>query len=264
LSELLKAIFLGVVEGATEFIPVSSTGHLILAGEWIGFEGRFAETFEIFIQLGAILAIVWIYRVKVMGALAGVRSDPVARRLWINLALAFVPAGITGFLFYDTIKEVLFRPVVVAAALVAGGLVILLIEWWNPPSHVEDVDAIPPSKALGVGLAQILSLVPGVSRSGATIMGGMALGLSRKSAAEFSFFVAIPTMIIATIYELLSNMDTLNAGNAVLLAAGFVTAFVSALIVVRAFLRFISTHTFVPFAWYRIVFGVALLVYYLR
>lgn len=263
MTDLLKAIFLGVVEGATEFIPVSSTGHLILAGEWIGFEGPFADTFDIFIQLGAILAILWIYRVKVLGALAGVVSDPVARRLWTNLILAFIPAGIVGFLFYDSIKAVLFRPVVVAAALVVGGVAILLIEWWNPPSNVENVDNVPPAKAFGVGLAQILSLVPGVSRSGATIMGGMALGLSRKTAAEFSFFVAIPTMIIATMYELLSNLETLNAGNIVLLAAGFVTAFVSALLVVRAFIRFISTHTFVPFAWYRIVLGVVLLGKYL-
>jgi undecaprenyl-diphosphatase len=263
LAELLKAIFLGLVEGATEFIPVSSTGHLILAGEWIGFEGPFADTFDIFIQLGAILAILWIYRARVLGALASVATDPVARRLWTNLILAFIPAGIVGFLFYDSIKAVLFRPVVVAIALVVGGIAILLIEWWDPPSNVENVDDIPAPKALGVGVAQILSLVPGVSRSGATIMGGMALGLSRKTAAEFSFFVAIPTMIIATIYELLSNLDTLNANNVVLLAVGFVTAFLSALVVVRAFIRFISTHTFVPFAWYRIVFGLLLLGFYL-
>jgi undecaprenyl-diphosphatase len=264
LSELLEAIFLGVVEGATEFIPVSSTGHLILAGEWIGFEGPFADTFEIVIQLGAILAIVWIYREKVLGALANVTRDPIARRLWTNMMLAFVPAGIVGFLFYDTIKAVLFTPVVVAAALVAGGIAILIIEWWNPPSNVADVDDIRPGKAIGVGVAQILSLIPGVSRSGATIMGGLALGLSRKAAAEFSFFVAIPTMVIATAYEMLSNLDTLNAGNLPVLAVGFVTAFVSALVVVRAFVRFISTHTFVPFALYRIAFGSALLFYYLR
>ncbi|MGH7502040.1 MAG: undecaprenyl-diphosphate phosphatase [Longimicrobiales bacterium] len=263
MAELLKAIFLGVVEGATEFIPVSSTGHLILAAEWVGFEGPFADTFEIVIQLGAILAIVWIYRTKVLGSVARIRRDPAARRLWTNLLLAFAPAGIVGFISYETIKTALFSPVVVAAALVVGGIAILLIEWWNPPARVTDVDRIGARTAVGVGVAQILSLIPGVSRSGATIMGGLALGLSRQAAAEFSFFVAIPTMIIATGYELLVNFDALTARNVPILAAGFMTAFVSALVIVRAFVRFISTHTFVVFAWYRIVFGAGLLWYYL-
>lgn len=260
MSDLIKAFVLGLVEGATEFIPVSSTGHLILAGEWLGFEGDFAATFEIFIQLGAILAVVWLYRVKLWRSVANVRTDPVAQRLIVNLAIAFVPAAAVGFFIHDWIKATLFTPVTVAGALVVGGLGIIAVERWKPEPRVPDVDDVRPPAALGVGLAQILSLFPGVSRSGATIMGGLALGLSRRAATEFSFFVSIPIMIAATMFELISSRELLSTDVIPVLAVGFITSFVSAVIVVRAFLRFVSRHSFAPFAWYRILVGAILLL----
>jgi len=262
--ELLKAFVLGIVEGATEFIPVSSTGHLILAGEWLNFEGDLATTFEIFIQLGAILAIVWIYRAKIANAIRHWRSDPVARRLIVNLAIAFVPAAAAGFLLHDWITEYLFSPLTVAGALVAGGLAILIIERWRPEPRIAGVDDVPWRSALGVGIAQVLSLFPGVSRSGATIMGGMGIGLSREAATEFSFFLAIPVMFAATLYDLLKGRDLLTVSAVPMMAVGFVTAFLSAIVVVKALVRFVSRHSFVGFAWYRIVFGAILLVWYLR
>jgi undecaprenyl-diphosphatase len=262
-NDLIRAFLLGIVEGATEFIPVSSTGHLIIAGEWLGFHGDFAATFEIFIQLGAILAVVWLYRAKVLGAVVHARTEPAARRLIINLAIAFVPAAAVGFLTHDWIKEYLFDPITVAGALVAGGIGILAIERWKPSPREPGVDDVSHRSALGVGLAQILSLFPGVSRSGATIMGGMAIGLSRQAATEFSFFVAIPVMFAATAYELLSSVELLNADAVPVFAVGFITSFVSAIFVVKALVRFVSRHSFVPFAWYRIIFGGLLLWYYL-
>jgi len=262
--DILKAVILGLVEGATEFIPVSSTGHLIIAGDWIGFDKEFAATFEIFIQLGAILAIVWLYRDTLFGAVRDWRTEARARRLILNLAIAFVPAAAVGFLIHDWIKEYLFTPVTVAGALVAGGVAILVIEQLKPPTRVATVDDVSPGSALGVGLAQVLSLFPGVSRSGATIMGGLAIGLSRPAATEFSFFVAVPVMFAATIFELVSSRDLLTAASVPLLAVGFIASFVSAIVVVKAFVRFVSRHSFAPFAWYRIVFGAALLAYYLR
>jgi undecaprenyl-diphosphatase len=261
--ELLKAIILGVVEGATEFIPVSSTGHLIVAGEWIGLDDPGAATFQIVIQLGAILAVVWLYRHRVFGPITHWVSQPAGHRFIVNLAVAFFPAAFVGLLLHDWITDVLFTPVAVAAALVAGGIAILLIERWKPVPRIASVDEMRLRDAGGVGLAQVLSLLPGVSRSGATIMGGLAIGMSRAAATEFSFYVAIPTMLAATLFELISNRDTLTAEGAHLLAAGFVTAFLSALVVVKAFVHFISRHSFAPFAWYRIAFGIALLVYYL-
>ena len=203
----LKAFVLGVVEGATEFIPVSSTGHLILVGEWLAFEGDAVVTFSIVIQLGAILAVLWLERLKVIRSLAGWRDDPVARRFLLNLAIAFVPAATLGFFIHDFITERLFDPVVVAVSLVAGGVAILAIERWHGPATSSTVDDLTPCQALGVGLAQTLSLIPGVSRSGATIMGALGLGASRVAATEFSFFLAIPIMFAATGYELLGNLD---------------------------------------------------------
>jgi undecaprenyl-diphosphatase len=261
---LLDAIVLGLVEGATEFIPVSSTGHLIIAGEWLGQTDARAKTFDIFIQLGAILAIVWLYRVRLTTALLAARHDPKSRRLFVNLAIAFLPAAAVGFLIHDWIKERLFNPVVVAAALVVGGVIILLVERWKPRTTVAEVGDISPGTALGVGLAQVLSLVPGTSRSGATIIGGYALGLSRTAATEFSFFLAIPVMFAATLYDLLKSLDTLVAADAGFFALGFAVAFLSALVVVKAFLTFVSRHSFTAFAWYRIVFGLAVLLWALR
>jgi undecaprenyl-diphosphatase len=256
---LVDAIILGLVEGATEFIPVSSTGHLIIAGEWLGQTDARAKTFDIFIQLGAILAIVWLYRRRLTEAVLGARTDARSRRLLVNLAVAFLPAAIVGFLIHDWIKERLFNPVVVAAALVVGGIVILLVERWKRPVRLADVGDLPPRTALGIGLAQVLSLIPGTSRSGATIIGGYVLGLSRTAATEFSFFLAIPVMFAATLYDLLKSLDTLSASDAPFFAVGFLVAFLSALVVVKGFLTYVSRHSFEAFAWYRIVFGLAVL-----
>jgi undecaprenyl-diphosphatase len=260
--ELARAAILGVVEGATEFIPVSSTGHLILAADWLGFRGAGAATFEIVIQLGAILAVVWLYRVKVIGTIVRAPVDPDARRLLASLMLAFFPSALVGFFIHDWIKANLFNPVTVAWALVVGGLVILVIEWWNPPQRITEPDRVSIPTALGIGLAQVLSLFPGVSRSGATIMGARSLGLSRTAATEFSFFLAIPTMMAATVFELYQSRALLVRADVPVLAVGFGVAFLSAIVVVKAFLSFVSRHTFVPFAWYRIAFGGVLLLYY--
>jgi undecaprenyl-diphosphatase len=260
MAEIFKAIILGLVEGVTEFIPVSSTGHLIIASEWLDFTGERAKTFEIFIQLGAILSIVWLYRKTFLGLLAA-WSERGPRRLILNLAIAFLPAAIVGFLFHDWIKEHLFNPLTVAIAMVAGGILILLIEGLKPATRVEETEEIPPMTALGVGLAQVLSLFPGVSRSGATIMGGYCLGLSRRAATEFSFFLAVPVMFAATLFDLVGSRDLLAASDAPLFAAGFVVAFISALIVVKAFLGYVSRKSFAVFAWYRILFGGALLAF---
>ena len=263
MSPYLIALILGLVEGATEFIPVSSTGHLILAGHWLGFEGPRARAFEIFIQLGAILAIGWIYR-RLIGAVVrdAVRPGP-ARSLIVNLGIAFLPVAVIGFLVHGWIKAHLFDPTIVAVALVVGGVVILLIERWVPRTTTAEVGQLRPRTALGIGLAQVLSLVPGTSRSAATILGGYSLGLSRKAATEFSFFLAIPVMLAATLFDLLKSRQDLVAADVPVFAVGFVMAFVSALVVVRAFLRFVATHSFRPFAWYRIAFGLALLGFFL-
>jgi undecaprenyl-diphosphatase len=257
---LWKAALLGLVEGATEFIPVSSTGHLILASDWLGLVDERAKTFDIFIQLGAILAIVWIYRVRLARWVGDARTDPGSRRFLLNVILAFLPAAIVGFLAHEWIKSRLFNPDVVAVALIAGGVVILLIERWPPKSRVHDVAGIPPRLALGIGMAQVLSLIPGTSRSGATIMGGYALGLSRTAATEFSFFLAIPTMLAATTYDLLKSWSVLGVTDIPMFAVGFIVSFVSAVVVVKAFLTYVSNHTFRVFAWYRIALGVVLLL----
>jgi len=260
LELFLKAVVLGLVEGATEFIPVSSTGHLIIASGWLGLVGETAKTFQIFIQLGAILAIVWLYRVRLTRAVLDTRSDPASRRFFLNLAIAFLPAAAVGFLYHDWIKERLFSVPVVSAALVAGGVAILLIERWQPRERVTEVGDLPTSTAFGVGLAQVLSLIPGTSRSGATILGGYALGLSRRAATEFSFFLAIPVMFAATLYDLLKSAGTLSRADVPFFTVGFVVSFLAALVVVRGFLAYVSRHSFTVFAWYRIVFGLLLLL----
>ncbi|MEO8088785.1 MAG: undecaprenyl-diphosphate phosphatase [Gemmatimonadales bacterium] len=256
---LLKGAILGLVEGATEFIPVSSTGHLIVVSNWLGLVDERAKTFDVFIQLGAILAIVWLYRARLWRTVAAAPRDPLSRRFVVNLIIAFLPAAIIGFLFHPWIKERLFNPTVVAIALVAGGVLILLIERLAPAPKVLNVNEVPPRTALGVGLAQVLSLIPGVSRSGATIMGGYSLGLSRIAATEFSFFLAIPVMFAATLYDLLQSWSVLAVSDIPLFAVGFIVSFVSALVVVKAFLSYVSGHSFSVFAWYRIAFGAILL-----
>ena len=251
----LKAALLGLLEGATEFLPVSSTGHLIIAADLMNFTGEEAKTFEIFIQLGAILAIVWHYRARVATVARGVGHDPAAQRFVINLLIAFLPAAVLGLLLHNVIKAHLFNPISVASALVLGGIVILWIESRHRAPQVEHVDDMRWHHALKIGLAQSFALFPGVSRAGATIMGGLLTGLSRTAATEFSFFLAIPTMFAATLYDLYKNRDLIQAEEAALLAVGFVCAFLSALLVVKVFLAFVSRHSFVPFAWYRIIFG---------
>lgn len=257
---LWKAAILGLVEGATEFIPVSSTGHLIVVSDWLHLVDDRVKTFDIFIQLGAILAIVWLYRRRLGHVLMSAGRDSTSRRFAVNLLIAFLPAGIVGFLAHGWIKDRLFNPAVVAVAMVVGGVLILLIERWSPASSVDDVNDVRPSTALGIGLAQVLSLVPGTSRSGATILGGYALGLSRVAATEFSFFLAIPVMLAATVYDLLSSWSSLTPADAPMFAVGFIVSFVSALVVVQAFLRYLSGHSFTAFAWYRIAFGALLLL----
>lgn len=259
---LIKAMILGLVEGITEFIPVSSTGHLILVGDWLQYRGDQAMTFEIFIQLGAILAIAWLYRDTLMRVARGIPRDPVHRGFAVNLLIAFLPAAVVGVLIHDLIKSHLFSPVVVAVALVVGGVIILVIERWPPATRVHGVEEVGWREALGIGLCQVLSLIPGTSRSGATIMGGYALGLSRKAATEFSFFLAIPVMLAATLFDLYQGRELLTRADLAPFAVGFAVAFASALVVVRAFLGFVSRHDFRGFAWYRIAFGGALLAWH--
>jgi undecaprenyl-diphosphatase len=260
----LAAVILGLVEGITEFLPISSTGHLIVAGSLLGFEGERAKTFEIFIQLGAILAIVWIYRSRFLElARTATQSEQSRRFIW-KLAIAFSPAAIAGLIFHRQIKQYLFGPIPVAWALVVGGFVMLLIERLKPVSRVSAATEISPRQALGVGLAQVLSLFPGVSRSGATIMSGYALGLSRTAATEFSFFLSVPVMIAATGFDLLKSREALSLTDFPIFAIGFIVSFVSAVVVVRAFLRYIGHHSFTVFAWYRIAVGGLLLWWYLR
>lgn len=261
-ATLLIALVLGVLEGLTEFLPVSSTGHLIIVGDLLGFSGQRAATFKIVIQLGAILAICWLYRRKLLDKARGLPNDPSARRFVVNLAVAFMPAAVLGLVFHDFIKQVLFSPVVVAVALIAGGVAILVIERQAHRVRVETVEAMDWRDALKVGLAQTVALIPGVSRSGATIMGGLVSGLSRRTATEFSFFLAIPVMFAATGYDLYSSWEILRPADLPLFVVGFVAAFVSALLAVRFLLAYISNHDFTVFAWYRIVFGLVVLWYY--
>lgn len=257
---LLKAAILGLVEGATEFIPVSSTGHLIVVSNWLGLVDERAKTFDVFIQLGAVLAIVWLYRARLWRTVVAAGHDMPSRRFLGNLFIAFLPAALVGFLTHHWVKARLFNPTVVAIALVVGGVLILLIERLAPAPKVNEVTGVPARTAFGIGLAQVLSLVPGVSRSGATIMGGYSLGLSRIAATEFSFFLAIPVMFAATLYDLMKSWSVLAATDIPLFAVGFIVSFVSALFVVKAFLSYVSGHSFRVFAWYRIAFGAVLLL----
>lgn len=255
----LKALIMGIVEGLTEFLPISSTGHLILAGSLLDFTGDKVKVFEIAIQAGAMLAVCWEYRARIVSVFSGLFSDPKAQRFMLNLLIAFMPAALLGFLFNKHIKAVLFAPVPVALAFIIGGLVILWVERRNKhnprAARIETVDEMTPLDALKIGLAQSFALVPGTSRSGATIIGAMLFGLSRKAATEFSFFLAIPTLFAATIYSLYKERALLSAADIPLFGIGTIAAFVSAFLCVRWLLRYISTHDFTIFARYRIVFG---------
>jgi len=260
----LKALIMGVVEGLTEFLPISSTGHLILAGSLLNFTGEKIKVFEIVIQAGAILAVCWEFRAKIASVLAGLFSDRNAQKFALNLLIAFLPAAILGLLFHKKIEAALFAPVPVALAFILGGVVILWIERThdaNPlKARIQSVDEIGPLDAFKIGCAQAFALIPGTSRSGATIMGSLLIGLSRKAATEFSFFLAIPVLFAATFYSLYKERAALSASDLDLFGIGTVAAFVSAFICVRWLLRYISSHDFSVFAWYRIVFGLIVLI----
>ena len=257
---LINAIILGLVEGLTEFLPVSSTGHLILVGQLLGFNDDKGKVFEIAIQFAAILAVVWEYRARLAHTLVSITSEPVSQRLAINLIVAFMPAAVLGFLFLKQIKAHLFNPIVVASAFIIGGLLILWAERRQHIIHAESVDDMTWRDALKVGFAQALSMIPGTSRSGATIIGGLFFGLSRRAATEFSFFLAIPTMFAATLYDVYKHRDLFSIDDIALFAVGGTVSFISAFLAVRGLIRFISKHDFTVFAWYRIAFGIIVLV----
>jgi undecaprenyl-diphosphatase len=264
MDERLQALLLGILEGLTEFIPVSSTGHLILASELLGFKGEGSIAFKIAIQFGAILAIIVIYRRLFLDILAGLlerRSDAIA--FTRNIILGFLPAMVVGVFAYSAIRVLLETPIVVSVMLIIGGILLLVLDRRLKAPRVTAVDAMPARTALGIGLVQCLAMVPGVSRSGATIMGGLLMGLDRRTAAEFSFFLAVPTMLAATVYALWAEREFLDFDQFGLIAIGFASAFVAALIVVRSLVAFVGRHGFAPFAWYRIAIGSVSLVWLL-
>jgi undecaprenyl-diphosphatase len=267
LALLFKALILGIVEGLTEFLPVSSTGHLIVVGDLLHFNDDKGKLFEIVIQAGAILAVCWEYRARIADTFAGLTREARAQRFALNLAIAFTPLAALAFVFNQAIKAVLFKPVPVALAFIVGGIIILFAERWyqrraavREMPMIDSVDALTPMDAFKLGLAQCAALIPGTSRSGATIIGGLFFGLTRKCATEFSFFLAIPTLIMATVYSLWKERALLSAADIPLFGVGFVAAFISAFLCVRWLLRYVSSHDFKPFAWYRIGFGLIVLV----
>ncbi|NQW53824.1 MAG: undecaprenyl-diphosphate phosphatase [Rhodospirillales bacterium] len=262
LTLIWKALLIGVVEGLTEFLPVSSTGHIILAEEVLNFQGPPGKVFEIVIQLGAILAVCLLYRAKIWTTAMGVvqREKP-ATRFAVAILVAFLPAAIVGVAAHKYIKEVLFNPMVVAVALIVGGIAILLIERFAQRPRIKTLDDVDLKTALCIGLCQCLAMIPGVSRAGATIMGARVFRVDRATAAEFSFFLAMPTMLGATVYDLYKNWSSLSWEHGGVIALGFVAAFVSAMLVVGAFVRFISRYGFSVFAWYRIAIGSLALIF---
>lgn len=257
---MIKALILGVVEGLTEFLPISSTGHLILAGDLLDFNDDKAKLFSVVIQVGAILAICWEYRQKIFSVITGLPRERQAQKFVLNLAVAFLPLASLGFLFGKQIKAVLFKPLPVALAFIVGAFVIIWAEKREHKIRVSHVDDLTVLDALKLGFAQAFALIPGTSRSGATIIGGLLFGLSRKAATEFSFFLAIPTLVVASAYDLYKHRDLLNlADDSLLFASGLIAAFISALLAVKGLLRYISHHNFIVFAWYRIVFGLVVI-----
>lgn len=273
---IFKAIILGIVEGATEFIPVSSTGHLIVVGDMLNFNDARGKVFEIVIQLAAILAVCWEYRQKIGATMQSLIAEPRntssnAHQLAAHLCIAFLPAALLGLAFHSSIKQYLFSTLTVAIALILGGFAILFIEHVtklrgtkqkaNSAALTTSLETMSHKQALQIGLAQAVALIPGVSRSGATILGGMVFGLNRQTATEFSFFLAIPIMFAATGYDLLKSWHLLALSDLPIFVAGFITAFVSALFAIKLLLRFVATHDFKIFAYYRIVFGLLLLIY---
>jgi undecaprenyl-diphosphatase len=276
---LIKAFFLGIIEGLTEFIPVSSTGHLIIFGDLISFTSSSGKVFEVVIQLGSILAVMWVFRARLWQLIRGTfTGDATELAFTRNLLLAFLPAAVIGAIFIKTIKATFYHPGVVAVTLVLGGLIMLWVERktrhtpGDQPGAADDaasderataytLEQISWKQALGVGVAQCVAMIPGVSRSGATIIGGMIAGIQRKTATEFSFFLAMPTMLGAAVYDMYRNMDLLSSQDISGIAVGFVAAFLSALVVVRAVLRFVANHTYRVFAWYRIALGIVVAIW---
>jgi len=255
----LQVLILGIVEGLTEFLPISSTGHQIVVADLLGFGGERAMAFNIIIQLGAILAVVWEYRRKILEIVFNVPTQPQAQRFTANLLIAFLPAVVLGVAFADQIHHYLFNPITVAAALVVGGVVILWAEQRPHAVTVEEVDDMSWKEALKIGCAQCLAMIPGTSRSASTIIGGLLFGLSRRAATEFSFFLAMPTMVGAAVYSGYKYRELFQPGDLPVFALGFVLSFVFAMIAVRALLKFIANHSYAAFAWYRIVFGLIIL-----
>ncbi len=259
MTDTLTALVLGLVEGITEFLPISSTGHLIVIGDRLGFTGPVASLFDVVIQLGAILAVCWLYRAKLWRTAVTLTREASSQRFTVNVLLAFMPAVVIGFAAHDYIKRVLFSSHVVAWAFIVGGVVILLAERFRPRPTIDSTEAMPPWKALAIGFCQCLAMIPGTSRSGATIVGALLLGVTREAATEFSFFLAIPTMAGATALDLWRARHEVSLDAWPLIAIGFTVAFLSALLVVRGLVGFVSRHGFAPFAWYRIVAGLAIL-----
>jgi undecaprenyl-diphosphatase len=253
--DTISALILGAVEGLTEFLPVSSTGHLILVGDLLGFQSDVGKVFEIVIQLGAILAVVVFSFGRLWGVLVGLPNDPGARRFALAVIVAFLPAAVLGAIFHDFIKNVLFSPWVVVTTLVLGGIAILLLERMAPRPRYRTVEGLPMTTALGIGFCQAIAMIPGVSRAGATILGAEMLGVDRRIATEFSFYLAIPTMLGATVLDLFKNRGELTTSGIGLIALGFITAFIVAIPVVRGLIGFVGRYGLTPFAWYRIALG---------
>jgi undecaprenyl-diphosphatase len=257
---IIKAIFLGIVEGFTEFIPISSTAHLILSAKLIDFSNFQNGVFEIIIQLGAILAVIVFYRKKFLEVFLGIISQQSSQNFILNIAIAFLPSAVFGLIFYKTIKLLFFNPVSIAIALIIGGIAILIVEKINIKPKYSNVDNLSILQSLKIGLFQILSMIPGVSRSGATIIGGLLLKLDRKTATEFSFFLSVPTILAASLFDLYKNYDSLDNNKIMLILIGFIVSFLSSLIVIKWFINFVSNHSFVIFAYYRIILGSILLI----
>ena len=270
--QLIKAFFLGIVEGITEFLPISSTGHLIIVGKWIEFTSTEGKVFEVVIQLGSILAVMWIFRARLIKMISGtLRRDPTEVAFTRNLIIAFLPSALIGFLFIKMIKALFFRPEVVVVTLILGGLIMLWVERTRQPGQqpsrkitATTLESISWKQALIVGCAQCLAMIPGTSRSGSTIIGGMLAGIERKTATEFSFFLAMPTMLAAASYDMYKNAGLMSQADMLAIIVGFITAFLSALFVVRAILAFISKHTYRAFGWYRIVLGIVVGIWLYR
>jgi undecaprenyl-diphosphatase len=261
---VLKAVLLGLVEGATEFLPISSTGHLIIVGDLVQFlDKERRDVFEIFIQLGSILSVCWLYHRRLGNVVCHLTNDRNAQRFVLQLLLAFLPLALLGLAFHKQIKAVLFNPVSVACALIVGGLIILLIEAIKLKPRTHEIEQMSMMQAIKIGFFQALALIPGVSRAGATILGAMSVGLSRRVATEFSFFLAIPVMFVASAYDLFKHRELLSSADMGLFAVGFVAAFLSALVAIKTFIRYVAQHDFKVFAYYRIVLGVIVLWYFL-